>query len=134
MKRGRRDAAERQASERRASEQRGRRAENICVAILRLTGWRILARRLTAKRGTGLGEVDIVARRGATLAFIEVKARTDFDTAAESVTAMQRNRIARAAAAFLQQRPELANCNVRFDVMAFGRGWWPRHIVDAWRP
>jgi putative endonuclease len=116
------------------AERRGRRAENICVAILRLTGWRILARRMTGKRGTGLGEIDIVARRGATIAFIEVKARADVDAAAESVTPAQRHRIARAADAFLQHHPALAHCNVRFDVMAFGLGWWPRRIVDAWRP
>lgn len=116
------------------AERRGRRAESICVMLLRLTGWRILARRMTARRGTGLGEVDIVAQRGTTVAFIEVKARADFDAAMEAVTAVQRVRIARAAAVFLQQRPELSSCNVRFDVMAFGRGLWPRRIVDAWRP
>lgn len=117
-----------------AAEKRGRSAELICVVILRLTGWRILARRMTARRGTGLGEVDIIARRGATLAFIEVKARADVDTAAESVTVHQRGRIARAAAVFLHQHPEFSECNVRFDVMLFGLGWLPRRIVDAWRP
>jgi putative endonuclease len=116
------------------AEKRGRNAEDICVAILRLTGWRILAHRMTGRRGTGLGEVDIIARRGATLAFIEVKARTDHDTAAESVTERQRARIARAAEVFLQQRPDLAECNVRFDVMLFGVGLLPRRIADAWRP
>jgi putative endonuclease len=122
------------AAARTDAEKRGRRAEGICVALLWLTGWQILARRMTARRGTGLGEIDIIARRGATIAFIEVKARTDHDAAAEAVTIQQRGRIARAADVFLQQRPHLASCNVRFDVMAFGRGWWPRRIVDAWRP
>lgn len=122
------------AASRLDAARRGRRAESICVILLRLTGWRILARRMTARRGTGLGEVDIVARRGATVAFIEVKARADFDTAAEAVTPLQRGRIVRAAAVYLQQRPELASCNVRFDVMAFGHGLWPRRIIDAWRP
>ena len=45
------------------AERRGRFAELVCVIVLRLTGWRILARRLTGGRGTGLGEIDIVARR-----------------------------------------------------------------------
>lgn len=116
------------------AERRGRRVESICVVLLRLTGWRILARRMTGKRGTGLGEIDIVARRGATLAFIEVKARADVNAAAESVTPAQRHRIARAADTFLQHHPELTDCNVRFDVMAFGQSWWPRRIIDAWRP
>jgi len=117
-----------------AAEKRGHLAENLCVIRLRLTGWRILARRLKAKRGTGLGEVDIIARRGNTLAFIEVKARVDRAMAAESVTARQRIRIARAAEVFLHRRPELAACNIRFDVMMLDRGFLPHHMADAWRP
>ena len=53
------------------AEKRGRRAETIACWWLRLHGWRILARRARVPGG----EVDIVARRGRTLAFIEVKAR-----------------------------------------------------------
>lgn len=59
------------------AEKRGRWAETLSVIALRLTGWRILARRMKAKKGSGLGEVDIVARRGRTIAFVEVKARAD---------------------------------------------------------
>lgn len=117
-----------------AAERRGRLAEALCVLSLRLTGWRILARRLSSGRGTGLGEIDIVARRGATVAFIEVKARTDLASAAESVTAQQRARIARSADAYVQRRAELASCDVRFDVMLLAGGLWPRRIADAWRP
>ena len=117
-----------------AAEKRGRLAETLCVLALRLTGWRIVARRMKAKRGTGLGEVDIVARRGATLAFIEVKARTDVGTAVESVTPAQRARSARSAEVYLQHHPDLADYNVRFDVMVLGGGFVPRRIVDAWRP
>ena len=116
------------------AEKRGRWAESLCVIALRLMGWRILARRMKAKRGSGLGEVDIVARRGATIAFIEVKARADLDTAAESVTAAQRARIARRAEVYLQRRADLADCNVRFDVMILAGGLIPRRIIDAWRP
>ena len=117
-----------------AAEKRGRVAEALCVLALYLTGWRIVARRMKAKRGTGLGEIDIVARRGATLAFIEVKARANVKQAAESVTPAQRVRIARSAEVYLQHHPDLAHCNVRFDVMVLGRGFVPRRIVDAWRP
>ncbi len=116
------------------AEKRGRWAETLCVIALRLTGWRILARRMKARRGSGLGEVDIVARRGSTIAFIEVKARADLDTAAESVTAAQRARIARSAEVYLQRRADLTDCNVRFDVMILAGGLIPRRIVDAWRP
>lgn len=116
------------------AERRGRLAETLCVWVLRLTGWRILARRMKAKAGTGLGEIDIVARRGRTVAFIEVKARGDHDAARESVTAAQRQRIARAAQVFAERNAACAECDMRFDVMSLGRGVWPEHIADAWRP
>ena len=116
------------------AEKRGRQAETLCVIALRLTGWRILARRMKAARGTGLGEVDIVARRGTTIAFIEVKARADLASAAESVTAAQRARITRSAEVYLQRHPNFTDCNVRFDVMVLAGGLIPRRIADAWRP
>ena len=68
------------------------------------------------------------------LAFIEVKARTDVGTAVESVTPAQRARSARSAEVYLQHHPDLADYNVRFDVMVLGGGFVPRRIVDAWRP
>tara|TARA_R110000868_G_scaffold138009_8_gene351759 strand:+ start:1086 stop:1460 length:375 start_codon:yes stop_codon:yes gene_type:complete len=117
-----------------AAYRRGHFAESLCALYLRLTGWRILERRHKGGRGTGAGEIDIIARRGSILAFIEVKARTDLITAIESVTPAQRGRIIRAAEAYLQHRPQLAAYDIRFDVMALGRGIWPRHIRDAWRP
>jgi putative endonuclease len=116
------------------AERRGRWAETLCVAALRLTGWRVLARRMTAGRGLGLGEIDIIAKRGQTLAFIEVKARADETTALESVTAAQRGRIARAAEVYLQRHGAHADCDIRFDVMILTAGFVPRRIADAWRP
>src|SRR6476469_7445338 len=62
----------RSRSNRRAAEARGRRAETLAAWWLRLHGWRILAQRVK----TRAGEIDLIARRGRTLAFIEVKART----------------------------------------------------------
>ena len=60
-----------------AAEKRGRGAETVAAWWLRLHGWRILARRARVPGG----EVDIVARRGRTLAFVEVKARATADEA-----------------------------------------------------
>jgi len=118
---------------RRAARQRGRFAETLCAVALRLKGWRILARGFTTGRGSGAGEVDIIARRGAVVAFVEVKARADLTTAAEALAARQRHRIARGAEAFLQRHPALAACAVRFDVMLVAPLAWPRHLPDAWR-
>src|SRR5690606_797752 len=83
--------------QRRAAEVRGRVAETAAVLRLRLAGWRILARRWRVP----VGEVDLIARRGAILAFVEVKARRDLADALSAVTPAQQDRIARAAAAYL---------------------------------
>ena len=61
-------------------EARGRRGEALAAWYLRLKGWRILARRVKTPRG----EVDLIARRGRTVAFVEVKWRAsdrELDTA-----------------------------------------------------
>jgi len=120
------------------AERRGRRAETLCAALLTLSGWRVVARRWRAGRGSGAGEVDIIARKGQTVAFVEVKMRTTAATALESVGPAQRQRIAAGAAAFVAAHPDLAGLTMRFDVMTvaasgpFGLGW-PRHHKDAWR-
>ncbi len=117
------------APRRRRAERFGRRAEALCVAALRLRGWRILARRFDA----GVGEIDIVARRGRLIAIVEVKARRDGDARA-APDARQRRRIERAAAAFLARHPALAGLDLRFDLMLVRPWRLPRHIADAWRP
>jgi putative endonuclease len=107
----------------------GRFAETRCALGLRLKGYRILARRHRSR----VGEIDIIARRGRTLAFVEVKARQSLGEALESLTARQRARIRNAAALYLAARPHLADLDARFDVMLVA-GWrWPRHLIDAWR-
>ena len=116
-----------------AAEKRGRLAETLCVWSLRLRGWRILARRLVGERGLGIGEIDIVARRGKVIAFIEVKARPTLEAALEAVTPPQRIRIARAAEIFIARFPGHEDCSFRFDVMTLS-GVLPVHIADAWRP
>ena len=119
----------RASTRKRDAEAYGRFAETRCALGLRLKGYRILARRVRSHAG----EIDIVARRGKTLAFVEVKARQSLDTAIESVTPRQRARIESAARLYLAHAPHLAALELRFDVMLVV-GWrWPRHIMDAWR-
>lgn len=115
---------------RRAAERKGRAAERLCALRLRLSGWRVLARRYA----TPVGEIDIVARRGALLAFIEVKHRRDTREALEAITARQRTRIERAATVFLSRHPRWRKLGLRFDVMVVTPWRWPRRVVDAWRP
>lgn len=118
---------------RQAAQRRGRRAETLCIWALRLKGYGVLARRHVTGRGTGAGEIDIVARRAGVVAFIEVKARPSLAQAAEAVSPQQRRRLARAAAAFLAHRPDLAACTPRFDAMLVAPWRWPLHLIDAWR-
>ncbi|HUT51020.1 MAG TPA: YraN family protein [Alphaproteobacteria bacterium] len=115
---------------RRRADRAGRSAEALCALALRLTGHHILARRFR----TPVGELDIVARKGPVLAFIEVKARASFALAAESIAARQRQRVERAAGAYLAAHPALARLDPRFDAMLVAPWRWPRHLRDAWRP
>jgi putative endonuclease len=113
---------------RHAAEKRGRGAETLACWYLRLKGWRILARRA---RVLG-GEVDIVARRGGTLAFIEVKARATEEAAALSLDDWRLRRVA-VAAERLAPRYMRANDDVRIDAMFIVPGRWPRHLPDVWQ-
>jgi putative endonuclease len=117
------------AAERRDAEARGRGAEARAAWLLRLKGYRVLASGFR----TPVGEVDLVVRRGRTLAFVEVKARPTRAEACEAIGPRQRARIARAAEAFLARRPDLAGLDVRFDALLLVPGRAPRHLVDAWR-
>ena len=114
---------------RRRAEGFGRFAESLCRLSLRLRGYRILDSRLR----TPMGEIDIVARRGDTLAIVEVKARGDWITASEAVSARQRGRLARAAHVYLAAHPQYAGYALRFDVMLVTPWSSPRHVRDAWR-
>jgi putative endonuclease len=110
------------------AERHGRRAEFLCRLLLLLKGYRILARHWKCSSG----EIDIIAKRGRVLAFIEVKARDTVTTAAESLSRKQQARIARAAAQFLASRPPLATLDQRFDVILVVPGRLPMQLQAAW--
>jgi putative endonuclease len=117
------------AATRANADRLGRGAERLAVLLLRLKGFRILERRLS----TPWGEIDIVARRGDLLVFVEVKRRRSREEALEALSERQRARIARAAEAYRRSRPELARLACRFDLVAIGGRLRPIHLADAWR-
>ena len=119
----------RSRQERQRARQRGIAAETLCVWLLRLKGYRILARDLR----TPVGEIDIVARRGRTLVAVEVKRRGRMEDAAEAIGRDQRRRILRALGWFAQRQPDGDRLSLRFDAMLLDGGLLPRHIRDAWR-
>ena len=118
------------ATERRRAWRRGPWAERLGAFRQARSGYRVVARR----RRTPAGEIDLIARRGSTLAIVEVKARQDAAAAAEAVTARQRARILDATRWYLAGRPDLASLCVRFDAMLVAPWRWPQHLPDAWRP
>ncbi len=105
----------------------GLSAESRAAAYLIAKGYRILARRWKSP----VGEIDIVARRRHLLVFVEVKARTDLDAAAESLQPRQRRRIAAAAEAWLATYSPKNVMDMRFDAILVAPGKLPRHIPAA---
>jgi putative endonuclease len=113
---------------RREAEKRGRAAETLACWYLRLRGWRILARRARVPGG----EVDIVARRGRTLAFVEVKARTSDAAAAFALDHWRLRRVA-VAAERLAPRYLRDGDDLRVDAIYIVPGRWPRHLANVWQ-
>lgn len=113
---------------RHAAEKRGRGAETLTCWYLRLLGWRILARRARVPGG----EVDIVARRRRTLAFIEVKARATEEAAAFALDDWRLRRVA-AAAERLAPRYMRDGDDVRIDALFIVPRRWPRHLANVWQ-
>lgn len=107
-------------------EARGRRGELVAAWYLRCKGWRILARRVRTPRG----EIDLVARRGTTVAFVEVKWRARGGDLDRAIDPWRLRRVAAAAEAVAHRYARPAD-NVRIDVLLLAPGRWPRHIANA---
>jgi putative endonuclease len=93
----------------------GKTGEDLACRELKRRGYAILARRYRRR----LGEIDIIARDGKTLVFVEVKAREGqtFGEATEAVTAMKQRRIVALASEYLT-RHQLSDHPCRFDVVS----------------
>lgn len=113
---------------RHAAEKRGRGAETLACWYLRLKGWRILARRARVPGG----EVDIVAKRRKTLAFVEVKARSSEQAAAFALDEWRLRRVA-VAAERLAPRFMQAGDDIRIDALFIVPRRWPKHLANVWQ-
>ncbi len=113
---------------RQRAETKGRRAEHLAAWFLRLKGFSILQQRYKAPNG----EIDLVAKRGRLIAFVEVKARTSIDDAIWAVTDRNRRRVSAAASAFCARHPHLADSTMRYDIIAIA-GWRLQHLTNAWQ-
>lgn len=116
---------------RRGAEAReaGRAAEVIAAVWLMAKGYQILGFRLRVPQG----EIDLLARRGRTLAVVEVKSRPTLEACIDAVTPRQRERLRRAAEALRRRRGPLSGMELRLDLFALAPRRRPRHIADAWR-
>lgn len=112
---------------RRRAHSLGLSAEAYAAWYLRLTGWRILKHRYKTKAG----EIDLIAKRRKTVAFIEVKARKNRTTALEAVTPASQKRIARAARIFVTEHPKAGFFTLRFDVIVIRPWALPERIANA---
>jgi putative endonuclease len=112
----------------REAEKRGRGAETIAAMYLRMHGWRILARRARVPGG----EVDIVAKRGRTLAFVEVKARGTEDAAAFALDEWRLRRVAVAAERLMPRYMDGVD-EVRIDAIFIVPFRWPKHLPNVWQ-
>ncbi|HXV74143.1 MAG TPA: YraN family protein [Sphingomonadales bacterium] len=109
--------------------EKGHKGEGLAVWLLRLKGYQILKRRYKMK----VGEADIVARKGGTVVFAEVKARPTVAEGLEAITASQRKRILNAARYFMVRNRAVAGLDYRFDVIVVTPGLRIHHLEDAWR-
>ena len=114
---------------------RGSAAERIAGTWLRRRG----LRRLDANYRCRTGEIDLVMRDGAMLVFVEVRYRrtSAFGSGADTVNSAKRRRLVKAASRYLQQHPQWANHECRFDVVSMSGDErhpeidWIRHAFDA---
>jgi putative endonuclease len=107
----------------------GATSEDRAVAHLVRRGYRIVERNYRCK----VGELDVVARDGAVLVFVEVRSRrsAEFGDALDAVSFAKRRKVSRVAQAYVvNRRPRFASA--RFDVIAI-TGRELVHIEDAWR-
>jgi putative endonuclease len=117
-----------------ARQVRGLRGERSALAFLVSCGWEIESHRFRL----GRHDVDLIARRGSLIAFVEVKTRrgTGFGTGAEAVGRRKRSTIAKVAMLW-RLRYGRPGDSYRFDVIEVlddgGGGMEVNHIADAWR-
>lgn len=119
--------AERPSASRQKAYRRGHRGEWLAAAALMLKGYRILARRYRTK----LGEIDLIARRGNLVLFVEVKARRSLIEAMEAIAHESERRIEGAADLWLMRQRDYGKLSMRFDMVAVLPWRWPVHVENV---
>ena len=119
--------AARDTGERRKAFRRGIVSEYIAAFYLLLHGHRIAALRYRTKAG----EIDIIARKGDLVRFIEVKARADTAASVFAVSGETQRRIRNASEFWLSGQPDAGNLSWSYDIVAVRPWRLPVHLKDA---
>lgn len=109
------------------AERLGRWSEYRAALALLLKGYRIVALRYK----TRAGEVDIIARRGDLVIFVEVKARKDLRAGIDAVGYEAERRIANAADHWLRRQTDATRLSLRNDIVVVRPWRWPVHFKGA---
>ena len=112
---------------RRATYERGLGSETRALIALMLKGYRPLGRRFSAAGG----EIDLIVRRGRTIAFVEVKARARLADAYEAIDARKRARFSRAVRSWLGRNAPPADATFRADAVFVAPRAWPVHVANV---
>ena len=115
------------------NNQSGKLAELIAAIYFISHGYSIIKRNYITGKGTGAGEIDLIVKRNNLLVFVEVKKRTNLETAAYAISPAQQQRLWKAAENFVQTHTEFSNFEIRFDAFLFAFPFKFKHINDAWR-
>lgn len=110
-----------------AAYRRGFFAEYIAALFLLLKGYQIAAMRFRTKGG----EIDIVARRGDLVVFVEVKARATVRSGVDAVGHETQQRIRSASEQWLARQKDFARLSWRYDIIVVSPSHLPKHITDA---
>ena len=114
---------------RQQAELSGRAGEAKAAFWLRAKGWQILDQRVK----TSAGEIDLIARRGRVVAFVEVKWRQRREELDHAIDERRLSRVAAACDAVAHRYAQDGE-DIRIDVILLAPGAFPRHIANAWQP
>jgi putative endonuclease len=119
--------APRSAEDRKKAFRRGHVSEYVAALSMMLRGYRILAMRYRTKAG----EIDIIARKGDVVSFIEVKARATTEASVFAVGGSTQSRIRNASEIWLAAQRDAGLLSYSYDIVAIRPWRWPIHLKDA---
>ena len=110
----------------RKEEFRGYFGEFVAALLLWIKGYRILKHRYKLSGG----EIDIIAKRGNKIAFVEVKTRKNEEKCYIALTSRQLHRIRKVSQVFLKCNPKYLGCDLSYDVILVADWRLPKHIQN----